>query len=171
MAKTKAQKQQAVTVLEERLRKAKTVLFATFTRMSISDQETLRRSLKDADVNFTVFKKTLLHRALNTIGVNADIAKWEGNVGVATGADEIAPAKIFVKSLKAHDGLKIRFGMLEGRIIEDEEVHELAFLPSKAELIARLIGTIAVPISSFMSVAEANQRNIVNILDQVKQES
>lgn len=168
MAKTKVQKQQSLTFLEERLKGANSAVFATFTRMSIGDQEALRRSLKDAGINFTVFKKTLLQRALNSSGLNADIAKWEGNVGVATGQDEIAPAKIFVQSLKTYEGLQIRLGILNGKPIEEGDILELAELGGKDEVIARLIGTIAAPMRSLMGVLQANHRNLVSMISQIK---
>lgn len=168
MAKTKAQKQQSLTLLEERLKGANSAVFATFTRMGIGDQEALRRSLKDAGISFMVFKKTLLRRALNIAGLNADIANWEGNVGVATGQDEIAPAKIFVKSLKTYEGLQIRLGILNGKPIEEGDILELAALGGKDEVIARLISTLAAPMRSLMGVLQANHRNLMSAISQIK---
>ncbi len=171
MAKTKAQKQQALTILQKRLKNAKSTVFATFTRMSISDQEALRMSLKEAGVFFSVFKKTLLEKALKGMSVtDGGIAEWEGNLGVATSDHEIAPAKVFIKSLKAYDGLKIRLGMLDGRIIADAEIKELASLQSREELMARLLGAISAPITQFVGVLEANPRNVISVLSQIKKE-
>ena len=171
MAKTKVQKQQALILLEKRLKGAKSTVFATFTRMSISDQEALRMSLKEAGVFFSVFKKTLLEKVLKDMNVSeSGIEEWEGNLGVATSDDEIAPAKVFVKSLKAYDGLKVRLGMLDGRIIMDAEIKELASLPSREELMSRLLGAISAPITQFVVALQANPRNVISVLSQIKKE-
>ena len=168
MAKTKQQKQELLRDLEAQLEKAKSVVFSTFTGMNIGEQEEMRKELRDADIEFFVYKKTLIKRALQSMGVKADaVDLWSGNTGVAFSKDEIAPARILVKVGKNKEGFQVRYGILEGKEISEADVRALAALPGKHELLAKAIGSICAPVNGLANVLQGTQRSLVNVLNKI----
>lgn len=171
MPKTRQQKEKTVKELADGLKRAKSVVFTSFSGLSVADSRDLRNKLRNEQVEFEVSKKTLLKKALSgrELEISA-IDELKGNIGVAFGlADEVAPAKIIAAFNKAHDQLKIEGGILENKFLSREKIKELALLPSKLELLAKLVGTIKAPISGFVNVMAGNLRGLVNVLNAIKE--
>lgn len=102
---------------------------------------------------------------------NLDPRKFEGRIATIFGyEDEVAPAKILADFQKEHEE-KVDFvaGILENKLLNSEEVKALAKLPSKAELYAKIVGSINAPVSSFVNVLAGNIRNLVNVLKAVEE--
>ncbi len=169
MAKTKQQKQAALDGLKSRIREAKSVVFSTFAHLDIQKQEALRRELRAAGVSFNVFKKTLIKKALEAENISAEsIDEWRGNVGVATSAEEIAPAKILMSVSRKEEGITVHLGILEGKRIDTQAVRELALIPSKDQLLGKLVGSLQSPLYGLVSVLQGTQRQFIYILQQIK---
>lgn len=170
MAKTRKQKEKEVKSLTDNLSNSKSVVFSSFKGLSVSDSQELRKSLREEKVIFQASKKTFIKEALKQGKfAEMDMTGWEGNVAVAFGTeDEVAPAKILNIFSKGHEQLQIQGGFLEKELISLEKIKELALLPSRIELIAKTVGTIKAPISSFVNVLGGNIRNLVNVLNAVK---
>ena len=168
MAKTKQQKQFALEKLTKSIREAKSVVFSTFLKLDIQTQEGLRRKLREAGVCFTVFKKTLVRKALEAEGIDvASIDEWRGNVGVATSGEEVASAKILMSVARKEEGIAVRFGILEGNRIEEHAVKELALIPGKEQLLGKLVGSLQSPIYGLAQVLQGTQRNFVFVLQNI----
>lgn len=170
MPKTKEQKQDIINQLLELLGKAKLIVFSTFSKVPVSKQEELRMQMREQDITYDVCKKTLLKKALQTKGLDIELDEWLGNIGVAGSMnDEIGAARILVKASKEKEmeGLEVKAGILEGRIIEFNQVKDLAALPSRENLIAKLAGSIRAPLSGLVNVLQGNQRALVNVLTQI----
>ncbi|MBD3311601.1 MAG: 50S ribosomal protein L10 [Candidatus Magasanikbacteria bacterium] len=170
MAKTRVQKEEAVKSLTQDMQQAKSTVFANFQGLKVSEMEELRGICREQNVDCTATKKTLLKRALDSVGMEVDTKAFEGGVGVFLGKeDEVAPAQLIAKFAKDHDVVKIFGGILENDFIDEAKVLELSKLPSKEELYAKVVGSINAPVSGFVNVLAGNLRGLVNVLNGIKE--
>lgn len=169
MQNTKKQKEELINNLSEKLGKAKTALFADYTGLTVAQMTGLRSELRKENISAKVAKKTLIDLALKKAGLPETAKKMPGQVVLITGeADELAPAKISYKFSRKNDKLKILGGFLNGNFIDQAGVMALAKLPTKEQLLANLVGSVAAPLSGLVSVLRGNMRNLVYVLGQIK---
>lgn len=170
MAKTKQQKEDFIKDFKEKLDKAKSLVFVHFDGLKVKEIEELRKLFRAEKVEYVVAKKTLLKKVFEQAGIeNYDPATFEKEVGVAFGIDdEVAPARIIQKFAKDHEALQAFGGVLENSFVGQEKVIELSKLPSKEELLAKVVGSINAPVSGFVNVLAGNLRNLVYVLSAVK---
>jgi len=170
MAKTKVQKKETVASLASGLKNAKSAVFANFQGLTVSEMEELRKSCRENDVDVLVAKKTLVKKAFTDAGLGElDTKAFEGGVATFIGKeDEVASAKTLNDFAKKHDVVKIFGGILEGKFIEEAMVKNLASLPSKEELLAKLVGSLNAPVSGFVNALAGNLRNLVGVLNNIK---
>ena len=158
MALTKAQKTKQIEAVKEKIAKQKSVIFVDFAKVPSKDMFSLRKSLKEAGCNLKIAKKTLIRVAFG----QSDISFWNkitkvlpGQVALVFGIeDEIAPARIANTFAKTQENLKILGGIFENRFIDRERVLVLANLPTKNELLGRLVGSLASSMTSFVRVLD-----------------
>lgn len=169
MALAKVQKQKILDELKEKITKQKIMIFVDFTGLKVKDLSNLRKKLKKAGDEIKVAKKTLLGLALKSAKLETEIKKIPGEIAVVFGyKDEISPAKIIYQFVLANPNLKILGGFLENKFREAQDFITLAQLPTKEELLARLVRSVSAPISNFVSVLQANLRNFVYVLSAIK---
>ncbi len=156
MAITKEKKGHILKDLEEKFSKAKSIYFAENKGLSVQDTTTLRRKLRESNVDFVVAKKTLMKLAgknQNLPEITDDVLT--GPIAAVLGYDEdtLVPSKI-VKDFGDTVEKKIILtgGILDGKLLSQAEAIELASLPSKDQLIARLIGSMKSPLTGFYMV-------------------
>ncbi|MDD2753713.1 MAG: 50S ribosomal protein L10 [Candidatus Portnoybacteria bacterium] len=168
---TKQQKEELLKELTERLTKTKAAVFADYTGLSVTKLTELRRKLRSQSGELKVAKKTLIDLSFKKSGIeNVDTKNMNGQVAVAFGyQDEISPAKILNDFARQNTQLKILGGILENKFIDSLSVIGLAKLPSKQELLGRLVGTVAAPMSGMLNVLQGNLRGLVRVLSQIKQ--
>jgi len=151
------------------LKEAKAVVLADLSPLKVSESTELRHKAKEQDVTVRGTKKTLLKRAGQKAGVELDESSLEGSIMLLMGrGDEVAPARLVAEVRKEHTELNIQGGFLEGRWMSSEEVLALSRLPSRDELIAKAVGSIAAPLSGMVNVLHGNLRNLVYVLNAVK---
>jgi large subunit ribosomal protein L10 len=171
MPKTREQKRTMLKGLEEKVGRAKSVVFATFNALEVKESEELRNILRAEQSELIVAKKTLLNLALKSNQIEgAEPKGFDGQVAtILSYGDEVGAAKILDKFRKEHDG-RIEFagGVLEGKFIDKASVIALAKLPSKHELLSKLVGSLNAPVSGFVNVLAGNLRGLVNVLNAVK---
>jgi len=172
MPKTKEQKRTILHELNDKISKAKSIVFAKYNALTVKDNEELRSRLRQENNEYFVAKKTLLNLALKDKAIaGLDIKNFGGQIAAIFGyTDEVSPAKIVGKFKKEKDKEgKIEFlgGILENKYIGASEVADLATLPSKQELYAKIVGTINAPVSGFVNALAGNIRNLVNVLKAV----
>lgn len=167
---TKKQKEELVKKLSEQLTKMRAAVFADYTGMGAVKLTELRRKLLARDVELKVVKKTLIDIAAKNAGFDKiDAKKMAGQVALVMGySDEIAPAKIIYEFDKKGEQMKILGGILERNFIDAQGVISLAKLPSRQELLAKAVGSIAAPMSGMLNVLQGNLRNLVSVLAQIK---
>jgi large subunit ribosomal protein L10 len=171
MAKTKAQKKEAFEGLKEKMNDMKSAVFVNFSGIGVKEIDELRNSCKEENVGYTVTKKTLLKKALVEKGLEgAEDKEFEGEVATVIGfEDEVSPARLVSKFAKDHENMSILGGVLEGSVIDSDKVGALAQLPSKQELLAKAVGSIASPLSGMVNVLQGNLRNFVYALSAIKE--
>lgn len=170
MAKTREQKKEIIKNLKDKLAKSKSVVFASFEGLGVIENEELRKKLKEEKSEYYVAKKTLLDLALKDEKIDGvDAKSFQGKVATVFGyEDEVAPAKIIDTFRKDHeDKIDLLGGILEGRLINSEEVKALAKLPSRLELYAKLVGSLSAPMSGLMNVLTGSTRKLVYVLNAI----
>jgi large subunit ribosomal protein L10 len=128
----------------------------------------LRREARENNVAVTVAKNRLVKLALASHDEykDAETGVLTGQLALAIGDDEVAPAQALANFGKTHPALEIVGGLTrEGKVLTADEVKALASLPSKDVLRGQVVGTIAAPLSGFVSVLNGNLRGLVNVLD------
>lgn len=172
MAKTKGQKVAIVDGLTDKIGKSKSMVFVNFDKLTVEENEVLRNDLRAEDSEYYTAKKTLLNVSLKNNDLDAvDFSEHKHQAAVVFGySDEVAPAKIIAKFAKEHEG-KMSFvgGILERKFIDGSAVAELAKLPSKQELYARIVGSINAPVSGFVNVLAGNIRGLVTVLKAIEE--
>ena len=167
-------KQAVVAQLKEQLESAKGVVLTSYKGLTVAQDTELRRELREAGVSYHVVKNTMLRIAAKEAGIEGIEEHLEGTTAFAFSTeDAVAPAKVicgFIKKNKLEDAevLTVKVGMVEGKVIGVDEVNALAALPSREELIAKLLGSMNAPISNTVNVLQGVIRNAVYVLDAIR---
>jgi len=169
MALTKQQKQKALEDLKDKIAKQKAMVLIGISGLQVKDMSDLRRKLKADDGNLKVAKKTLIEKALKENKLDFNKNDYKEELALAFGfKDEILPAKSVYEFGETNPNLKILGGFFENKFLETEKVIELAQLPGKEELLARLVGSISSPISGLVNALNYNLKGLLRILSNTK---
>ncbi|PYP34638.1 MAG: 50S ribosomal protein L10 [Gemmatimonadetes bacterium] len=171
MIRTKAQKQETVTALADRLRRSTTIYLTDFTGLNVAKITQLRRRLRQvgAGTDFVVVKNTLARRALGGAQVQGLEEYLAGPTGlVLTGADPIAAAKVLTDFAKEFEKPAIKVGLVDGKAVAPDLVKRLASLPTKRELLAQLGGTLQAPMAGFVGALNGLLMNMVGALEALR---
>ena len=169
-----SKKQAVVAELKDQLTSAKGVVLTGYKGLTVAQDTALRREFREAGVTYHVVKNTMLRLAAQEAGIEGLADHLEGTTAFAFSAeDAVAPAKViggFIKKNKLDESgvLTIKVGMVEGQVIDVNEVKALATLPSREELIAKMLGSMNAPISNTVNVLQGVIRNAVYVLDAVR---
>lgn len=170
MPKTREEKKEILKKIEDKLKQAKSVIFSSDTGSTVKVSEALRNELKANDAEYLIAKKTLLKKALKDLPEVDQLDELKGSVGVTVSyGDEVIGAKILNKFAKDSETLELGGGILEGQFILAEKVKRLASLPSREELLAKLVGSLNSPMSGMVSVLSGTTRNFVGVLNAIKE--
>lgn len=171
MARSKESKRTVLSSLEEHIAKSTSVVFASVQGLKVSESEILRRQARAEKLGLQMAKKTLLRTAFSGKGFDdVDFKSMDGEI-VATFsyADEVAPARVLSKFAKDHENLKILGGLMVSapagsRVMDAGAVIRLSKLPTRDELLAKLVGSLASPLSGMVNVLNGNLRGFVQVL-------
>ena len=170
MAVTKAQKQEILKELTELFKEAKSVAITKYTGTLVNDLNSLRGAMFAKNVKLMVAKKTLIRRAAKDAGYEGEIAPdlLEGPVALAFGLDdEISAAKTIKEMAKKLDTIGLLGGFMDGKVLSQADVTQLADIPPYEVLIAQLAGAFKAPISNFHGVLSGTMRGFVTALDAI----
>jgi large subunit ribosomal protein L10 len=169
MALTKEKKESIVKELEGKIEKQKSVVFMDFAGVKVKDLSVLRNTLKAANNELKVAKKTLMNIAFKNKNIDINAKDMTGEVGLVFGyEDEISPAKLIHQFTKTSPSAKIIGGYIENKFYGPADVTRFAELPGKEQLIGGLLGTLNAPSSNFVGVLSGNLRKLVFVLSQIK---
>ena len=169
---TKQQKIELVKNLTEKIKVAKTAVFVDFKGLKVKDSTDLKKALRAEGVDYVVVRKTLLDIALKNAGIEGISTKtMDGQVALSlSNVDEISGAKIIDKFAKTNENIKMLGGVLGKQVMNAAEVKALAKIPSKEELLVKLVGTLNAPVSGFVNVLAGNLRGLVQVLNAIKEQ-
>lgn len=169
MALTKSQKKNILEELKEKIGKSKLIVLIGISGLKVKDISKLRKELKAKENNLQVAKKTLAELAFKENKLQFEKGKFQEEVALVFGlSDEIIPAKTVYQFSKENENLKILGGYLENKFQEAEKIIELAKLPTQEELLARVVGSLASPISGLANVFQGNIKGLVYVLSAIK---
>lgn len=170
MALTKAQKQKIINDLKEKIDRQKAIVFADFKGLKVKDLAGLRKEMKKQECELKVAKKTLISSAFKEKKIEVDPKKLAGEIALGFGyQDELLPFKTLYKFSQEHESLKILGGLIGKDILNQEKANELGQLPSRDELLARLVGSIRAPISGMINVLQGNIKGLIVALNAMSQ--
>lgn len=162
---TKDQKKELVKELSAKIKDGKVIIFSDYAGTSVKKMKDLRDELRASDSSYKITKKKLIDLSLKEAGIEASVLGLEGQIGIAIGqGDEVSVAKVLAKFSKANKNFKILQGVLENKVIDSKQVMSLATLPSREELLAKLVGSINAPVSGFVNALAGNLRGLMNVL-------
>ena len=166
----KALKQDLVKEINDRFKANPTVMVIEYKGLSVKEMQRLRRQLKRAKAEFRVVKNSLLRIASKETGIERINDLFEGPTAVAICDDDPASvAKVFVDSMKAYPAVRLKGGVVDGKVIGSEEVTRLSRLPSKEVLLSQFVGMLTNPIANFIGVLTELQRSLLYVLNSLKE--
>jgi len=172
---TLKQKREVIDSISSTMKSAKAMIFADYRGLTVEQDTELRRALRKAGVEYKVVKNTLTRFAAKENGLEELFPYLEGPTSMASSdTDPVAPAKVLCEYAKKFENFQLKVGVVEGRVMDADGIKALAELPSREELIARVLGGFNAPIAGLVNVLNANIRGLVialNAIAEQKQEA
>ena len=170
--KTKAQKQKDLEALTEQFKNARAAMLVGFQKMTVAKDQELRNQLREAGVSYEVVKNTLARRASEGTALEAAAEHFKGVTAVALSTgDPVGLSKAISKFTKANpDIFTFKAGVVEGKVVALQEVEAIATLPSKEELIAKIMFLINCQAQRLATVISAVPRNLAVVIKQVSEQ-
>lgn len=154
-AKVLSEKQAIVAGLVERIKNSGAGVFVDYKGINVAEDTALRQELRKNEVEYSVIKNTLCRRAIDELGMSEIDTVLNGTTSLATSnGDPIAPFRViseFAKKMGA-DKFTVKAGYMDGKVLSNNEITEIAALPSKEALYAKVLGTMLAPITSLAVV-------------------
>ncbi|MFS8631311.1 MAG: 50S ribosomal protein L10 [Bacillales bacterium] len=149
-------KKKIVEEITEKLNSSVSTIIVDYRGLNVSEITELRKQLREAGVEFKVYKNTLMRRAAEAVGLEGLTEFLTGPNAVAfSKEDVVAPAKILNEFAKKNEALEIKTGVIEGNIATLEQIKELAELPSREGLLSMLLSVLQAPMRNFALVVKA----------------
>ena len=162
------QKKALVASLSDKLKNSCAGVIVNYKGINVSDDTKLRKELRESGVEYFVVKNTLLQRAAKEAGLDGLEPVLEGTTAIAISKeDHVAAARILCKFADENDFFKAKAGFIEGKVISEAEVNNLAKLPTKEVLVAKALGGLNAPISGFVTVLNGTIKGLVVALNAI----
>lgn len=161
ISKNRQLKEAKVQEIKEKLEKAQAVVLSSYQGLNVEEDTELRKKLREAGVEYKVYKNTLVTLAAKELGIDDIVNYLEGPISIAISYnDATAPARILNDFAKTHKKLELKAGIVQGAVYDQAKVQELATIPPKEVLIAKLLGSLKAPMSNLVyllnAIAEKN---------------
>lgn len=160
------EKEQTISELGERFARANAAYVVGFEGCSCADLTGLRRELRGSGARFAVVKNTLARRAVATTTAAGLSEHFRGAVGVVwSDEDPVTPAKVLTNFAKAQEKLVIKAGVVDGAVVDASGVENIASMPSKEELLSKLLALINAPATRLLQTIQAPGSQLVRLLE------
>jgi large subunit ribosomal protein L10 len=156
VGKNREIKEAKVSEIREKMEKAQGIIFAKYQGLTVEEDTELRKSLREAGVEYKVYKNTLVTIAAKELGMDGIVSYLEGPLSVAFGyEDPTVPAKVLNDFAKTHKKMELVAGIVQGEVYDEAKVKQLATIPSREVLIAKLLGSFKAPLSNLAYLLNA----------------
>jgi large subunit ribosomal protein L10 len=149
------EKQQMVSEITAKLKENTCTVVADYRGLTVSQVTQLRKTLREAGIEFQVLKNSLVRRATAEAELTELDEILTGPTAIAFGKDVVAPAKILSDFAKKNDKLQIKGGVVEGRVVDSAQIKALADLPSREGLLSMLLSVLQAPMRNFALAVKA----------------
>ncbi|HBE9400520.1 TPA: 50S ribosomal protein L10 [Clostridioides difficile] len=150
-------KSEVVSEIVEKLQKSSAAVVVDYKGLTVEEVTELRKQMREAGVDYKVYKNTLVRRAAKEVGIEQfDDELLVGTNAIAFGYDDpVAPARILKGFMDSHPKMKLKMGIVEGAFYDESKIVEMANIPSREVLIAKLLGSLKAPVSNFAYLIDA----------------
>ena len=153
-------KEAKVAEIKEKLEKAQGVALANYQGLTVEEDTMLRKSLREAGVEYKVYKNSLVTLAANELGLGDLVQYLEGPVSIAFGyEDATAPARVLNEVIKDFKKMEFKAGVVEGTLFDKNGIQAVADIPGRDVLVAKFLGSIQSPVGkavrTFQAIADA----------------
>lgn len=157
MKKALEVKSLVVSEIVEKLKNSSSAVVVDYKGLTVAEVTELRKVMREAGVDYKVYKNTLVRRAAQEVGIEQfNDELLVGTNAIAFGYDDpVAPARILKKFIESHPKMNLKMGIVEGEFYDEAKIMELANIPSREELIAKLLGSLKAPVSNFVYLVDA----------------
>jgi len=147
------QKQIIIDEIKDKFERAESAVVIDYMGITVAEADEMRKKLREAEVDYTVYKNTLVKRAIEGTKYEALGEILEGPSGFAFSYDDAtAPARVLNDSRKAYKKMEFKGGIIEGEYYDKENIEKIAAIPSRDTLISKFMGSIQSPIANFARV-------------------
>jgi large subunit ribosomal protein L10 len=163
-------KETIINGIRERIKGSVCFVLADYQGMNVASLQKLRTQMKKRGLEFTVLKNTLVKKAAGEFGLAEALTPFLKGMTAITWSreDPSAPTKMIKEYQREDAKLKIKCGVLEGRVLSGRDVESLASLPDKQQVKAMLLGCLEAPARTFLSLLQAPARNFAGVMDACK---
>lgn len=156
MSKAVEMKKAVVAEITERLEKSTSAIVLDYRGLKVDEVTELRRKFTEAGVDYKVYKNSLMKRAAENVGMTELVEELAGPNAIAISYDDpVAPARIANEFAKTHKQLELKVGVVEGAFYDEAKLKELADIPAREVLLAKLLGSLKAPVSNFAYLVQA----------------
>ena len=156
MSKVIEQKKQVVSEIAEKFRSSQSTILVDYRGLDVSEVTALRAQLREAGVEFKVYKNTMTRRAVEEVELSELSDILVGPTAIAFSTDDVvAPAKVLNKFAKEHEALEIKGGVVEGSVATLDQINELGNLPNYEGMLSMLLSVLQAPVRNFAYATKA----------------
>jgi large subunit ribosomal protein L10 len=168
MTMTKDEKAKEIQELKEAFQKSRNVILANFQGLDVAQDTNLRRQIRGTQTYYRVVKNTLAKIAAKDTPVEPLIERFQGTTSVACNSgDPVALAKVLTQYAKDHPLFTFKAGMVEGKVVSIGDLTAIAELPSREELLSKLLYVLKAPVRQLATVLQATGRDLAVVLSEV----
>lgn len=167
--KTRQRKQEDLNALTEQFKKSKSAIVLSFSKLTVEQDQQFRNELRETGATYRVVKNTLARMAVEGTPFEGAREHFKGVTSVAwTESDPVDLSKVISKYIKEKSEIfEFKTGVVEGKVVTIDEVKEIASLPSKEELVSKLLFLLKAPAQRVATVLNAVPRDLAIVLQQI----
>lgn len=154
----------------EKIKASKSVVFLDYNQLSVKEVSEIRNKCREAKCEYKVYKNTLVRKAFNDLGYKDFDNDLNGPTAVTFGSDETGAAKVICAAAKDYDKkIVVKSAFVDNAYVDKNGVKALASMPSREELVAKMLGSMQAPMSNFVGVLNNLVAGIVRVLNAVSE--
>lgn len=164
-------KKVVVQEISEKVKNAKSVVFVSYNKLSVKEVSELRNKCRKANCEYKVYKNTLVRKTFNDLGYKDFDADLNGPTAVVFGKDETSAAKVMVEAAKdLEEKIVLKSAFVDSAYMDKAGVKALATMPSREELIAKMLGSVNAPATNLAGVLNKVVSGLVRVLNSIAQQ-